>query len=304
MKTMRKFVVVLLGVLIPTLTANCSNKKNAEKAEIAKTAEVSETNESVIKVSMPPFKKFVMVNVEESALYKETDTTSPTLVSWGESDCESDFCEMVYQWSDQPGKEGFELDTDIRVGEGMFYPVLGEEKDFYRVGTLNLWCEIESAYILKNNVKIAETAPIKADELEQNKELFYDRYRVLRDGKYKGVVLCDALSELSGETLSVGVLVDGVLLTPVVYEIDTYLNTEQQEGIYIREEEGRFTLSFNKSMDAAGEDDYDPRLDLQKLSDKQIAEIVETVIKKKPELVRCMYLFPSVGTNNFYYNSK
>lgn len=304
MKTMRKFVVVLLGVLIPTLTANCSNKKNAEKAETAETAEVSETNESVIKVSMPPFKKFVMVNVEESALYKETDTTSPTLVSWGESDCESDFCEMVYQWSDQPGKEGFELDTDIRVGEGMFYPVLDEEKDFYKVGTLNLWCEIESAYILKKEVKLAETAPIKADELEKNKELFYDRYRVLRDGKYKGVVLCDALSELSGETLSVGVLVDGVLLTPVVYEIDTYLNTEQQEGIYIREEEGRFTLSFNKSMDAAGEDDYDPRLDLQKLSDKQIAEIVETVIKKKPELVRCMYLFPSVGTNNFYYNSK
>lgn len=304
MKTMRKFVVVLLGVLIPTLTANCSNKKNAEKAEIAKTAEVSEMNESVIKVSMPPFKKFVMVNVEESALYKETDTTSPTLVSWGESDCESDFCEMVYQWSDQPGKEGFELDTDIRVGEGMFYPVLDEEKDFYKVGTLNLWCEIESAYILRKEVKLAETASIKADELEKNKELFYDRYRVLRDGKYKGVVLCDALSELSGETLSVGVLVDGVLLTPVVYEIDTYLNTEQQEGIYIREEEGRFTLSFNKSMDAAGEDDYDPRLDLQKLSDKQIAEIVETVIKKKPELVRCMYLFPSVGTNNFYYNTK
>ena len=32
---MRKFVFVLLGVLIPTLTANCSNKKNVEKAVIA-----------------------------------------------------------------------------------------------------------------------------------------------------------------------------------------------------------------------------------------------------------------------------
>ena len=31
MKKMRKFVFVLLGVLIPTLTANCSNKKNVEK---------------------------------------------------------------------------------------------------------------------------------------------------------------------------------------------------------------------------------------------------------------------------------
>lgn len=304
MKKMRKFVFVLLGVLIPTLTANCSNKKNVEKAVTAETAEVGETNESVIKVSMPPFKKFVEVSVEESALYKETDTKSPTLVSWSESDCESDFCEMIYQWSDQPGKEGFELDSDIRVGEGTFYPVLDEEKDFYKVGTLKRWCEIESAYIPKSEVKMVETAPIKADELEQNKELFYDRYRVLRDGKYKGVVLCDALSELSGERLSVGVLVDGVLLTPVVYEIDTYLNTEQQEGIYIREEEGTFNLSFNKSMVAAGEDEYDPRLDLNKLSDKQIAEIVETVIKKKPEVVSCMYLFPSLGTDFFYYKTK
>ena len=32
---MRKFVFVLLGVLIPTLTANCSNKKNVEKTETA-----------------------------------------------------------------------------------------------------------------------------------------------------------------------------------------------------------------------------------------------------------------------------
>ena len=39
-------------------------------------------------------------------------------------------------------------------------------------------------------------------------------------------------------------------------------------------------------MVAAGEDEYDPRLDLNKLSDKQIAEIVETVIKKKPEVVK------------------
>ena len=211
---------------------------------------------------------------------------------------------MIYQWSDQPGKEGFELNTDIRVGEGTFYPVLGEEKDFYKVGTLKRWCEIESAYIPKKEVKTVETAPIKADELEKNKEWFYHRYRVLRDGKYKGVVLCDALDELSGETLSVGVLVDGVLLTPVVYEIDTYLNTEQQESIYIREEEGTFNLSFNKSMVAAGEDEYDPRLDLNKLSDKQIAEIVETVIKKKPEVVNCMYLFPSLGTDFFYYKTK
>ena len=155
---------------------------------------------------------------------------------------------------------------------------------WYKVGTLKRWCEIESAYIPKSEVKTVETAPIKADELEKNKEWFYHRYRVLRDGKYKGVVLCDELDELSGETFSVGLLADGVLLTPVVYEMNAYMNTQQQESVCIQEEDGRFTLIYNKSMDAAGENDFDPRLDLNKLSNEQIAKIVETVVKKKPEV--------------------
>lgn len=307
---MKKFGFVLLGVMIPVLTADSSNMKNAEKTETAETAETAVVSamgamsESVMKVSMPPFKKFVEVSVEESALYKRPDTKSPTLVSWYEADCESEFCEQIYQWSDQPGKEGFELDTDIKASEGAFYPVLDEDNDFYRVCTLNKWCTIESAYIPKSDVKIVETAPIKADELEKNKEWFYHKYRVLRDGKYKGVVLCDELDELTGETFRVGLLADGAVLTPVVYEMGAYRNSEQQEGIDIREENGMFTLSFNKSMEAAGKNDFDPRLDLNKLSDEQIAKIVDTVCKKKPGLVSCLYLFPSLGTNYFYYNSK
>ncbi len=327
MKTMKRLMLVLLAVTIPVLTANSSNKKNTDVAQTPMaqtaatapmaqtaataatsatnaTAPTSATNESVIKVSMPPFKKFVTVIVEESALHRESNLSSPTLVNWYDADCESDLCEQIYQWSDQPGKKGFELDTDSKAGEGAFYPVLDEENDFYRVGTLKEWCEIESAYIPKNEVKIVETAPIKADELEKNKEWFYHRYRVLRDGKYKGVVLCDELDELSGETFSVGLLADGVLLTPVVYEMNAYMNTQQQESVCIQEEDGRFTLIYNKSMDAAGENDFDPRLDLNKLSNEQIAKIVDTVTKKKPEVVRCLYLFPALGTNYFYYNSK
>ena len=107
MKTMKNGMYVLLGLMFMVTTINCSNKKGAEKA--ADAAEVAAETENVLKVSAPPFTKFVVVTVDDSGLYKEADKNSPTLVCWSVSDCESDYCETIYQWSDQPGKEGFEL---------------------------------------------------------------------------------------------------------------------------------------------------------------------------------------------------
>jgi hypothetical protein len=51
-------------------------------------------------------------------------------------------------------------------------------------------------------------------------------------------------------------------------------------------------------------DDDSYRLDLKKLSAEQIAKIVDTVTKKKPEYVSCMYHFPAMGLEVFYYKAK
>ena len=187
-----RFFVVLCGMLLAGLTANCSDKKNAEKATAADTAAKTE---SVINVSLPPFQKFVVVTVEESVLLKTPSEDSPNLVRWIESDCESDDFENIYQWSDQPGKPGFELSTDIMASAGSVYPVLGEEGDYFKVSPLTKWCDVESAFIPKSDVGDIECAPVKADMLES--EDFYLLCRVVKDGKYKDIVLMDENDELA-----------------------------------------------------------------------------------------------------------
>ena len=295
-----KFLVVLWGMLIPVMTANCSDKKNVEKAGAADDAAKIE---SVFNVSLPPFQKFVVVTVEESVLLKTADTNSPNLVRWIESDCESDFCENIYQWSDQPGKQGFEMSTDIIANEGRVFPVLGEQGDFFKVSTITKWCGIESAFIPKSDVGDIECAPVKADMLESDD--FYLKCRVVNEGKYKDIVLTDESDELQGETLQVGVLNDGVVAIPFAYHFDCYLAKDQKEGIHIGESEGFFTLSYNNSVAVATEEGYESyQLDLKKLSMEQIATIVDAVIKKKPEYVEYMYQFPAKGPETFVYMAK
>ena len=295
-----KLFIVLWCLLIPILTANSNDKKAVGKAE---TAETTAKAESVIKVTPPPFKKFVVVNTEETGLYKKADTNSPTLVRWFESDCESDFCENIYQWSDQPGKPGFELSTDIIACEGRVFPVLGEEGKFYKVSILNEWCDIESAYIPKNCVGDIECAPIKADMLESEDNYF--KCRVVKDGKYKDIVLIDEYDDLNGETLRVGVLNEGTVAIPLTYHFDSILDREQKEGLIVDETEGFFFLRYSKNLAMPIEEGYEScQLDLKKLSNEQIAKIVDMVTSKKPEYVSCMYHFPAMGLETFYYLSK
>ncbi len=292
--------VTFWGLLLPLTTANCSEKKTVG---IAKTADATAAAESVIKLTPPPFQKFVVVTTPEEGLYKNADTNSPNLMRWIESDCESDFCENIYQWSDQPGKPGFEISTDIMTSEGTVFPVLGEEGKFYKVCVLSKWCDIESAYIPKASVQDIEISPIQADMLESEDNYF--KCRVIKDGKYKDIVLIDNYDELEGETLQVGVLIDGIVATPFAYNIDSFMLNDQNEEIIINDSEESISLSYNKSFAVAIEEGYEAyQLDLKKLSVEQIAKIVDTVIKRKLEYGEYMYHFPAQGLQSFVYMVK
>ena len=309
MKKMKNLFLVLLGVMIPMLTANCSDKKTVEKAE---TTETTAKTENVFNVSTPPFKKFVVVTVEDeaegAALLKQADNNSPSLQRWFESDCESDFCEQKYQWSDQPRPQGFDLGTDAIAGTGRVFPVLGEEGNFYKVCILNKWCDIESAYISKSDVGDIEMKPIKAEMLEEFGDEMNLKCRVLKDGKYKGVFIGDQYDELDGETLQVGVLLNDALAIPVNYNIDCQMIPESEEtteNVEIREEGNNFFVKYNKSLSVVAEEEINARqLDPKKLDDKQITKILDTVTKKKPGLVEYTYHFPAQGLNTFYYMAK
>lgn len=290
--------VVLGGVLISTMTASCKNKKTGGITESAV------NTESVIKVSSSPFKQFVVVTTDEASLYKKADTNSATLVLWIETDCASDYCDNIFLWSDQSAKPGFEQPSTYNLAfKGRVFPLLGEEGDFYKVYILNEWCDIESAYILKASVGVIKSAPIKADMLEEEDKYFM--FRVIKDGKYKDIVLIDEYDELGGETFKVGVLNDGIVAIPAVYCIDSYMINEQKEDIIFYNSDGDVSLRYNKSLAMTAREDYESyRLDLKKLTEEQIAKIINTMTRKKPEYVNYMYHFPTLGLQSFYYKEK
>ena len=301
MKTIKNILsVVFWGMLIPMLLTSCTDKKAAKNSVMDET---TAKTESAIKVAAPPFDKFVVVTTEDAGLYKTADTNSPNLVRWIESDCESDVCDNFYQWSDQPGKTGFELSTEILAWEGRVFPVLGEEGDFFKISTLDEWCTIESAYIPKACVGDIESAPIKADMLEDKE--FYLKCCVVKDGKYKDVVLFDEYDELNGETLHVGVLINGVVATPLVYKIDCSMAPQQEEDIVFDDSESIQFLKYNKSLAVTAEEEYESyQLDPKKLNAEQIAKIVDGLTSQKPEYVSGMYHFPAMGLQSFIYKAK
>ena len=294
---MKNIFLVLMGVLIPMLTANCSERKTVEKTE---TTETTAKTGSAINVSASPFKKFVVVTSEEDEpLYKRADTDSPTLMLYEEEGCESEDCGMIYQWSGEPVKPGYKLSSDVLAYVGRILPVLDEEGDFYKVDVINHDFNIKTGYIHKSCVSGIDWEPLNADILE--KTSIGVRYRVVKEGKYRDIVFIDNEDELWGETLEVGVLLDGYIATPGSYSFECSQNLEQKVPIEINDKGNDLFLTYGKSLSVIlnGEEFF--QLDPLKLTDKQIENLVETVKKKKTEMVKYTYLFPNRRLEYFYW---
>lgn len=294
---MKNIFLVLMCVLIPVLTANCSERKTVEKTE---TSEATAKTGNAINVSASPFKKFVVVTSEEDEpLYKRANTDSPTLMLYEEEGCESEDCEMIYQWSGEPVKPGYKLSSDVLAYVGRILPVLDEEGDFYKVDVINHDFNIKTGYIHKSCVSSIDWEPLNADILE--KTSIGVRYRVVKEGKYRDIVFIDNEDELWGETLEVGVLLDGYIATPGSYSFECSQNLEQKVPIEINDKGNDLFLTYGKSLSVIlnGEEFF--QLDPFKLTDKQIENLVETVKKKKTEMVKYTYLFPNRRLEYFYW---
>lgn len=294
---MKNIFLVLMCVLIPVLTANCSERKTVEKTE---TSEATAKTGNAINVSASPFKKFVVVTSEEDEpLYKRANTDSPTLMLYEEEGCESEDCEMIYQWSGEPVKPGYKLSSDVLAYVGRILPVLDEEGDFYKVDVINHDFNIKTGYIHKSCVSSIDWEPLNADILE--KTSIGVRYRVVKEGKYRDIVFIDNEDELWGETLEVGVLLDGYIATPGSYSFECSQNLEQKVPIEINDKGNDLFLTYGKSLSVIlnGEEFF--QLDPFKLTDKQIENLVETVKKKKTEMVQYTYLFPNRRLECFYW---
>ena len=292
---MRKLFFMLAGILMPLLFG-CTNAKASAVQE--------EEASNLFDISKPAFEKFVVVNSEESVpIYQKADKNSPVLCRWME-DIESDMADVQYQWSDKAVPAGYISETD-GAWPGAAYAVLGEEGDFYIVNILNEYSDIEAGYLLKEYVSDVSAEPITTEKIE---EIPWQQSVVIRDGKYKNLVLTDNHDELWGESMEVGVMLDGCVAYPFSGKIYCDLNTELDKPRLFTEEN---TLCYQYPQDKSHEcsedgfeEDYTyVAVDLKKLSDEEKADIFETVLKRPFEKVRFEYSLP-MGLTMVFMNVK
>ena len=282
---MKTNLLLVPCTLLLMLLASC-NGKDAPKSE------------NLFNIELPSFEKLVVTTADETAIYKEASTDSPTLVQWIE-DIESDMADVQSKWSDEPGLEGYhdypdQLFTDAVV------PVIGEEGDFYKISNYDdfiYYGETNEGYILKVNVSDATPEPLTAESPVLNEKGDWMNFYIVKEGKYKNMVFRAKLGELTGDMLHVGVLLEnGCVAFPQNYsfmlgvnDVATDINIQPYDFNNMK-----YELGFPPSMYYDNPETYIRLFDPSRLSEEQIENIFNTVNGTEPGDIEYMYYFPKM----------
>ena len=305
---MKNLAFYALGLCASLMFLNCKGQHAGSGTTDEGTGDSAQV-ENVLKVGLPPVEKFVIVANEEGAeVFRYADVESPWRVTWTE-DIESDMGEIVVKWSNEDVPDNYYCE-ETTAWTGEVLAVLGEEGDFWKVSILQENCEYEYGYVKKSDVEDAEPSSITEDILKELENMEWgDHYRILKDGKYKGIVLNSVVDELEGESLEVGVMLNGVMAFPTLNKFFLECHMEATEPTITEpDQEALFTgfIYYPQSMSNNPEDVLSAGLNLNKLTDEQIEKIVQMVLQKKSEYVKYEYLFPaSIGDiHTFWIKSK
>ena len=265
---MKKVSYFLLGMLLPFMFANCTTKSSANATD--------QEEGNLLNIQLPQIEKFVIITNGEAPVYKEADTNSPTLM------------------------------TPSLDFQNQAVAVLGEESDFYRISDMGF----APMYLFDDNgyyenfyylpfvdssmvgyIPKSITMDVKAEFItaEWAEEKEWTPTLVVKEGKYKNLVLRSTPNGQDGEAIEVGVLVDGVLAFPQNYSFDIKKDNEVK-GVKINEDDG-LSLCYSEDM-IRKDDSYVTGFDPKKLSEEQIEKICELVTKQEPEQIMYEYCFP------------
>lgn len=309
---MKKFACFVMIMCASLLMWNCNGGKDGTKVGTAQTEDGSATVENPLKVGMPAVEKFVRILTDEGTkVFREADTKSPWRVTWIEN-LESDMAVIVDRWSndDVPEEYDFSIE-DALACAGDVLAVLGEEGDFYKVSIYNERCNMEYGYVKKENTTEVTPEALTAEDVEKFANAYdWIHVRILKDGKYKGLVLRSVMDELRGESFEVGVMLDGCLAFPELNSdlIDYSSNVDELTFMEGKQEEDQPLLYFKypKSMAFMTEYDYLQGFNPEKLTDEQIDKIVQDMLQRKSELVKYEFLIPMTedGIRTYWMRSK
>ncbi|MBO7582082.1 MAG: hypothetical protein J6T38_11270 [Bacteroidaceae bacterium] len=301
---MKNFSFIVLGLFVSLMMWNCKGQATGDNNSDGADSVVA--TENPLKVGMPDMVKFVRVVADESTeVFMEPDAESPWRVLWME-DLESDMADIVYMWSNEDVPDDYRCD-EAPAYAGDVLAVVGEEGDFYKVSIRNDLSMLNYGYVKKADVEDVEAEPMNLDDLLEGIE--YIHIRVVKDGKYKGLVLRSIMDELQGDKFEVGVLLDNVLAFPEENSFFIEYDPNVKELTFAADVPNNNTpnyFTFPKSMAFIGENGYPEGFDPNKLTDEQIDRIVKDMMKAESEFVKYEFVIPMTegGVRTFWLKSK
>ena len=298
---MKKIALFVLGCCASLILWSCKGLPTVGNAS----GEDSALTENPLKVGMPDMVKFVRVVADEGTeVFMQADEESPWRVLWME-DMESDMADIVYMWSNEDVPDDYRCD-EAPAYAGDVLAVVGEEGDFYKVSIRNEYSMHDFGYVKKADVEDVEAEPMDLDDLLEDIE--YIHIRVMKDGKYKGLVLRSIMDELNGEKFEVGVLLDNVLAFPeenaALIDYDPNVK-ELTFAADVPNNNSPAYFMYPKSMAYQPEEGY-PGFNPDKLTDEQIDRIVNDMQKAESEFVKYEFVIPMTegGVRTFWLKSK
>lgn len=247
-------------------------------------------------ITAPQWEKFVIVNANDVTLHKEPDMASPKLVLKNVGPQETDFPEMVFDWSiQQQSRRDAIVYTPVKEEE--IFPVLEETDGWYRIYISSVDYGIyEYAYIPKDECR--EVVP---DNLSNKNMQIQGRYgqqisiAFPNGSKYRGCCVVAASGDESEQCkIGIGRLVDNAIISPkfidgmFVYpyygktEILDFNGPVHYYGKYYKVE---FVADYIETTE------YNFNVDAKKLSESQIDRLFSQFYGNPVNCVEVSYSF-------------
>lgn len=257
---------------------------------------VCSSSSAPFEVAAPQWEKFVTVNTKDVTLHKEPDKTSPKLALKNMGAQETDFYNMVFEWSAQQ-KSARDIIVYTPVKEVEFFPVLEETDEWYKIYISSVDFGIyEYAYIPKNVCR--EVIP---DNLSNENMQIQGRYgqqisiAFPNGSKYKGCCVVAASGDESNQCkIGIGRLVDNAIISPkfidgmFVYpyygktEVQDFNGPVHQYGKYYKVE---FISAYIENTE------YNFNVDVKKLSESQIDRLFSQFLANPANSMEVAYSF-------------
>lgn len=248
-------------------------------------------SDNILGLQKPTWKKFVVVNGNDTYLYRQPDTNSDELKDSG---CDGD-CDPIYVWTEADLQEGYHIQSNV-VSDGIVYPVIEETSEWYKVHISQY--NVREAWVKKSACTEVKPEPITTATIKKM-SYGWENYRFIEEGKYKDMFF-RTYEMFAGNDMQMGVLDNGVLLSStaatdvnIYYEleeslrwIDTSDASNEDFAIY----QLAITDKLHKDEVSDG-----VLLDPSKLSDLDIETLVTTFKPGKKDGVNAYYYFPTVN---------